>query len=329
MHRRRFPGSPSHRAAFTLVELLVVIAIIGTLVGLLLPAVQAARESARLSTCSNNLKQIGLGLHQHLEVRGKFPQNRTCNSTPANSANNMVTVDLLPYMEYAAAYATLNLSGGTGQYNRDATNDAKLPTTLPYMRCPTATNGGKTFQPNNVSLTQQAPCYMPCGGPKAYNGSVNNDCAAAGSPSYCYRDSTAPSSTWPQMWYDGIFVHRLGLVAWDQDMRTGTKDIPDGMSKTLAFGEVLPLTNTYWGLYSTDMYAFVTQFRINSQLRKAGLPPGWSDSVTYNTGMASEHANGGTVLFADGAVRYLNDGIDFAIFNYLGCRRDGQVFGDF
>jgi prepilin-type N-terminal cleavage/methylation domain-containing protein/prepilin-type processing-associated H-X9-DG protein len=328
MQRRCFPRSPSHRAAFTLVELLVVIAIIGTLVGLLLPAVQAAREAARLSACSNNLKQIGLGLQQHLEVRGKFPQNRVCNSS--NNAVNMVTVDLLPYMEYADAYAKLNLSGGTGQWNRDATNDAKLPTRLPYMRCPTATNGGRTFQPQNVNLTQQAPCYMPCGGPKAYNGSVNNDCAAAGSPSYCHRDSTAPSSTWPQMWYDGIFIHRLGVYTnWTNDLRIGTKDITDGLSKTLAFGEVLPLTNTYWGLYSTDMYAFVTQFRINSQLRVAGLPPGWSDSITYNSGMASEHANGGTVLFADGAVQYLDNGIDFAIFNYLGTRRDGQVTGNF
>jgi len=328
MHRRCFPGSPSRRAAFTLVELLVVIAIIGTLVGLLLPAVQAAREAARLSACSNNLKQIGLGLHQHLEARGKFPQNRVCNS--GNSANNMVTVDLLPYMEYADAYAKLNLSGGTGQSSHDATNDAKLPTTLPYMRCPTATNGGKTFQPQNVNHTQQAPCYMPCGGPRAYGGSVNNDCAAASSPLYCSRDSLYPGSAWVQAFYDGIFIHRLGIYnSWTDDLRIGTKDIPDGMSKTLAFGEVLPLTNTYWGLYSTDMYGFVTQFRINSLLRKAGLPPNWSDSSTYNTGMASEHASGGTVLFADGAVRYLDNGIDFAIFNYLGCRRDAQVTGDF
>jgi prepilin-type N-terminal cleavage/methylation domain-containing protein/prepilin-type processing-associated H-X9-DG protein len=328
MQRRCFPGSPSHRAAFTLVELLVVIAIIGTLVGLLLPAVQAAREAARLSACSNNLKQIGLGLHQHLEVRGKFPQNRVCN--PSNNAVNMVTVDLLPYMEYADAYSKLNLSGGTGQWNRDATNDAKLPTMLTYMRCPSATNGSRTFRPNNMNLTQQAPCYMPCGGPRAYSGSVNNDCAAAGSPSYCNRDSTAPSSTWPQMWYDGIFIHRNGQYTnWTNDLRIGPKDITDGMSKTLAFGEVLPLTNEYWGLYSTDMYAFVTQFRINSQLRKAGLPPGWSDSMTYNTGMASEHANGGTALFADGAVRFLDNEIDFAIFNYLGTRRDGQVTGEF
>jgi prepilin-type processing-associated H-X9-DG protein len=310
------------------VELLVVIAIIGTLVGLLLPAVQAAREAARLSACSNNLKQIGLGLHQHLEARGKFPQNRVCKSN--NSAVNMVTVDLLPYMEYADAYAKLNLSGGTGQYNRDATNDAKLPTTLPYMRCPTATNGGRRFQPNNVNLTQQAPCYMPCGGPRAYSGSVNNDCAAAGSPSYCSRGSLYPGSAWVQEFYDGIFIHRLGIyTAWTNDLRIGTKDITDGLSETLAFGEVLPLTNEYWGLYSTDMYAFVTQFRINSQLRKAGLPPNNTDSMTFNTGMASEHANGGNSLFADGAVRYLDNGIDFAIFNYLGCRRDGQVTGNF
>jgi prepilin-type N-terminal cleavage/methylation domain-containing protein len=69
MQRRCFPGSPSHRAAFTLVELLVVIAIIGTLVGLLLPAVQAARESARRSACSNNLKQMGLGCQNYASAK--------------------------------------------------------------------------------------------------------------------------------------------------------------------------------------------------------------------------------------------------------------------
>jgi prepilin-type N-terminal cleavage/methylation domain-containing protein/prepilin-type processing-associated H-X9-DG protein len=300
---------------FTLVELLVVIAIIGVMVGLLLPAVQAARESARRVACTNNLKQIGLGLHSYLEAYGVFPQSRYIT----NSTTNMVTVYLLPYMEYAESFSKLDLSKGTGQHGRDATNWNNLPKSLPYMRCPTATNGGRFFSPQNTNDSQQSPCYMPCGGPRNYYGCANGtDCHAAGCPTYC----SSPGNS------DGIFLQTLYVPAVGAEIRIGPKQIPDGLSKTLAYGEVLPLRMIYWGLYSTDIYAFATQFRINSQLRVGGLP-GYQNSMTYNAGMASEHASGGTVLFADGAVRYLLDNIEFEIFNYLGNRRDGRVSGSF
>src|SRR5207237_1675079 len=101
------------RRAFTLVELLVVIAIIGVLVALLLPAVQQAREAARRMTCTNNLKQIGIALHNHHDVKLTFPpggMNTGHNGTPVYTT---WTVEILPFMEQQALFQ---------QYRQDLLN---------------------------------------------------------------------------------------------------------------------------------------------------------------------------------------------------------------
>ena len=97
------------RRGFTLVELLVVIAIIGTLVGLLLPAVQAARESARATQCRNNMKQIGLALQNFHDARQSFPYGA---KIPINmgQGNWNWRVDVLPFMEETALYRSLSLT---------------------------------------------------------------------------------------------------------------------------------------------------------------------------------------------------------------------------
>ena len=91
------------RSGFTLIEMLVAVSIIGILIALLIPAVQAARDAARRAACLNNLKQIGLGIHQHAEAHGKFP----CAGGIGGRANS-IWVQILPYVEQAALYNSLN-----------------------------------------------------------------------------------------------------------------------------------------------------------------------------------------------------------------------------
>ncbi len=111
-------GHQASKSGFTLVELLVVIAIIGILVGLLLPAVQAAREAARRMQCSNNVKQIGLAVHNFESANRKLPHSGQCDSTGSNSTTYMiqsVPTQLLPFIEQTAVY---------NQFNHDANSIA-------------------------------------------------------------------------------------------------------------------------------------------------------------------------------------------------------------
>src|SRR5262249_52351621 len=105
------------RSAFTLIELLVVIAIIAVLIGLLLPAVQSAREAARRTQCVNNLKQIGLGLHNYHDVNGTLPMDRSIYFwpyTPATPFSFSPFAMMLPFLEQAPLYAAINFNLPSG-----------------------------------------------------------------------------------------------------------------------------------------------------------------------------------------------------------------------
>src|SRR5690349_17065682 len=148
--------SRSMRKAFTLVELLVVVAIIGVLVALLLPAVQAAREASRRSTCHNNLKQIGLALQNYHDVQGKFPpailnHGWAYNNLPAPGIQQVMNLNgftlLLPHLEQSALYARYNLNASAAHCANDnpaiplagdpvtSGNDVLMATRLPGFLC--------------------------------------------------------------------------------------------------------------------------------------------------------------------------------------------------
>ncbi len=122
--------SYSKRVAFTLVELLVVIAIIGILVGLLLPAVQAAREAARRMQCSNNLKQLGLAMHNYESTFKRFPSGNMVG--PSFSVGLSVHARLLPYMEQAAMYNMVDFNFAYNHPNNNAARMQNVPLYVPF-----------------------------------------------------------------------------------------------------------------------------------------------------------------------------------------------------
>ena len=326
--RYRWKTAGKNPLGFTLVELLVVIAIIGTLVGLLLPAVQSAREAARRSTCGNNLKQLGLALHNYHDAQKRFPLGSWSSliSGVYNYDGHTINTWLLPYIEEVAVYSKLNLEV---QANVSPNYALLMGRSWAFQACPSnpsATRLGADYQGGWMS---QGACYMPCAGPRSYGNWSTTDCGTAGMPSYCANSSTVDPKS-------GMFGNGNNVPGWNTTTPwyVRMKDITDGTSKTIALGEVLPQNNAYFGMWATQAHAFATSYKINSDLRKitatSSFPTdGYPNGLIYNSGMASSHPGGAHVVMADGAVAYLSDNIDFVTFNYLGNRKDGATFDSY
>jgi len=327
------------RDAFTLVELLVVIAIIGTLVGLLLPAVQSAREAARLSSCMNNLKQLGVGLHNHHDAKQEFPKLQFDNcagglcgaSPPANTWTKGGFVSLLPYVEANDLYQQLysgSAPGGGAAYANNVY--PAFQKTIPAFRCPSDSFPWGAGENPPRGTRNYAMC----------NGDV------------------APS---------GANLRRAAFI-WDGSSMAGLttavprptrmKEFTDGLSKTLVLSERAVGANTsnsirgdsvFYGSMSSNpagclataaglTYIDPTQIVGADTSWKAGRewaagPPYYSafntilppNSASCNTRLASGdsvpgifaatsyHNAGVVVCFADGGVKFVSDQIDSGI----------------
>ncbi|QDU39084.1 Type II secretion system protein G precursor [Maioricimonas rarisocia] len=330
----------SRRRGFTLIELLVVIAIIAILIALLLPAVQQAREAARRSQCKNNMKQIGLALHNYHDAHGVFPysvsHSSSCTSGTAALGsrpplNHRGWLLLLPYLDQAPLYNQVNFS---------------LPTS-------TARNGGgygpDPGQPGNandviVSTVLTALSCPSDDGPAQYTSSSStNYSIAAGSTSLLgaftnYDFSVRRTSSGCNNWLrEGLSTRR----AFGHDACSRIRDIKDGTSNTVLIGETT--RQTWNGVSQTWGYSKWVGNGVDLTYSRGinfWLCCSW-DSTPFSrtpvvvgrlgdwSTVGSLHTGGAHILLGDGAVRFLSENIDATTRNRLAYIKDGQPMGEF
>lgn len=297
------------RKGFTLIELLVVIAIIAILIALLLPAVQQAREAARRSTCKNNLKQIGLALHNYHDVHNAFPpgwvavENRRPN-IEGESGFGWATM-LLPFIDQAPLYQQMDFSVAMDL----APNRDQLRFVLPTFQCPSDPKPD-TFQTPDRNGTD---VEMATANYSGVFGTVElHDCENA--------PGTAPVTPSGQCLSDGAFFH-LSAVRF--------RDFTDGSSSTIIVGERTTFIEPGTGdaFYSTWSGALPeVEEAIARILGHAEHPP---NEFEHAEDFGSSHVGGAQFVLGDGHVRFISENIDEGIFQGLATRGGGELLGEF
>ena len=306
------------RKAFTLVELLVVIAIIGILIALLLPAVQAAREAARRSQCSNNLKQLGLGLHNYHDSHLTLPPGSiVTNGIMTGQPRRTPFVLILPYIEQGPLYEQFVMVM-PGYDFASAPNVALAGNVVPDYVCPSDGHA------NNPKPTPWGSCAT-----------TNYGCMIG------------------QTLADAQPTVAKGVFAINTTSRF--RDIFDGTSNTMAMAEQLMGSNLDyrgWWINGNVGRAFVcTMTGPNSVLNDVFYPDpnvcvegdgvtddplnnlpceqGSTDFDTHWVASRSRHPGGAQAMLADGSVRFVSETVDITTWRYLGWKKDGQTPGTY
>lgn len=307
---------PKSAVGFTLVELLVVIAIIGILVAILLPAVQAARESARRSHCLNNFKQVAVAMHTHHAAHNRFPRgidmwttSEPC-SMPAGKTRPFIGFSwgtyILPYVEENTLYERFDLEERSSNNYANGPNYAASATKIDHYLCPSDPQGfelvGCCSDNTNGSLESEDMGKTNMAG---VADSENWQCTLSDYPDY--------SSGWPDPKADGVLF---------QHSKVNTAKITDGTSHTLMVGEVIGYEpGSHAGYWWSSWNVLDTSNGINLPLR---IPPGGL-FIPEETGFASYHVGGCHFVFSDGGATFMLESIDQKVLTSLTTRAAGDV----
>lgn len=352
------------RRAFTLIELLVVVAVVAVLVALLLPAVQQAREAARRVSCRNNLKQLGLALHNYADQFATFPPGRIVSLLPSDdfssSANANATVgngncfsafaQLLPQLDLGVIYNQINFRSGP---DTAPNNDISIIQPAVFL-CPSDTgakslpqgagftgvtnygmNTGNTFpvaprNPRGVSVT----------GVFFENSRVRiSDILDGTSQTVCLSeqvlsdpgDPTGNAGIWTGVSPSTGFV----LTTGNNNASNGPELI--NYPADCVAGNRLQLTRGNRILYGAPGHTMYNHIRGPNDPGidcRGGLPHSqrnfyWWSRLTHNIAARSRHVGGLHSLFADGHVQFLSNSLDLATWQGLGTRAESEVLGEF
>ncbi|GAB4155666.1 MAG: DUF1559 domain-containing protein [Planctomycetaceae bacterium] len=324
---------------FTLIELLVVIAIIAILIALLLPAVQQAREAARRSNCKNNLKQIGIALHNYHETfsvqppalinSGRYSSGSTVNGPTKNITGWQL---LLPHLEQANIYEQYNFNLAGNRSNPRAGGPAPDDT---FNR-----------QFHNIQLAVlECPSHPAAGEVSSSNSSF-------------YARTNARRTSY--LFATGVFTdYSANWGRYSTDIRRGTfgnngaarfRDMTDGTSNIIVVGEAagggrFKTSSHYgpWGLTGTHtcchgrVVSASSSSTASTYFFRSGYPRDWNinsawrgraDGRTYAWVFNSLHTGGAHFLFGDGKVRFLSENINYRTFALLNYIADGAVVGN-
>ena len=296
---------------FTLIELLVVIAIIAILVALLLPAVQQAREAARRSSCKNNLKQLGLALHNYHDVHNALPPGWiSVEPGASHSAHEGVNgagwgTMILPYIEQPALYDQFNPNFSI----ETAVNDNFRLNNIATYECPSDPKPlrfeiEEEGSPGTVLAELPTANYVG-----VYGTGELHDCENA--------PGTAPVTASGQCRGDGSFYH---------NSKVQFRDITDGLSNTMILGE--RLTNEPLGWYTTWV-GMVSEGEEAFQRVLGSMDHVPNSPFAHFDDFSSQHTGGAQFVLGDGHVRFVSENIDYVVYQSLGTIQGGEVIGEF